>query len=520
MILVQHPTVAEVFESQVFKSGNIRGLALFSRKPMEVLRRRTKEMTMDSTYGTNHLGPTLFAVLAEVDGTGIPLAYCFVDKLASADGTMRRAQPGSLTDVFAQFLDHIRQAGFRPTFFGTDKGLSEIAAVKQVWGQDGVTPQLCYWHAKRALRMKLKDSSISNTQLHYFPKTARSIVPGIEICWGSLPIRRPKEEDHMRQGCQCPSRKEIYSEKGRIEKLSATGKDTILQIFRQHFNSHALIPDRNGSFCAPEVIHRESTAEMYSWCRERNYFRLWVYLFVNWYCSEQWSLWARSSNAVQVPVLKTTMIVESHWRRLKHDYLHRFNRPRIDLVTWILAKRVIPEATEKMKGLIEGNHRMATAAWRKPFKRQWKALQDKEVNPDSLLRYYTAPMKWVCACEAFLESRFLLCKHLTHCLERFSNPSAFFREVRRRRTSPFWEHLQMVVRVEFKSIESPQGIDIESDDFQIVRAWNPRMSSNMRLKASPKMRPIPLNTAKPAATGPNELYPWLVSKPARATKLL
>ena len=81
---------------------------------------------------------------------------------------MRRVQPGSLTDVFAQFLDHIRQAGFRPTFFGTDKGLSEIAAVKQVWGQDGVTPQLCYWHAKRALRMKLKDSSISNTQLHYF----------------------------------------------------------------------------------------------------------------------------------------------------------------------------------------------------------------------------------------------------------------------------------------------------------------------------------------------------------------
>ena len=89
MILVQQPSVAEVFESQVFKSGNIRGLALFSRKPMEVLRRRTKEMTMDSTYGTNHLGSTPFAVLAEVDGTGIPLAYCFVDKLASANGTVR-----------------------------------------------------------------------------------------------------------------------------------------------------------------------------------------------------------------------------------------------------------------------------------------------------------------------------------------------------------------------------------------------------------------------------------------------
>ena len=41
------------------------------------------------------------------------------------------------------------------------------------------------------------------------------------------------------------------------------------------------------------------------------------------------------------------------------------------------------------------------------------------------------------------------------------------------------------------------------------------MSSNMRLKASPKMRPIPLNMAKPAVTELNELYPWLVSKSAK-----
>ena len=36
-----------------------------------------KEMTIDATYGTNSAAYSLFAILAEVDGTGIPLAYVF-----------------------------------------------------------------------------------------------------------------------------------------------------------------------------------------------------------------------------------------------------------------------------------------------------------------------------------------------------------------------------------------------------------------------------------------------------------
>jgi hypothetical protein len=115
----------------------------------------------------------------------------------------------------------------------------------------------------------------------------------------------------------------------------------------RHFNAHSLIPDRNGTLRTADVIHRESASrlsatEMYHWCKTRDYYRPWAYLFVNWYQSGQWELWARSANPREIPVLKTTMIVESHWRRLKHDYLHRFNRPRIDLViVWVLISRVI-----------------------------------------------------------------------------------------------------------------------------------------------------------------------------------
>jgi hypothetical protein len=40
---------------------------------------RVHALAMDATYGTNDKGMKLFAVMAEFDGTGISLAYCFVD---------------------------------------------------------------------------------------------------------------------------------------------------------------------------------------------------------------------------------------------------------------------------------------------------------------------------------------------------------------------------------------------------------------------------------------------------------
>ena len=38
------------------------------------------------------------------------------------------------------------------------------------------------------------------------------------------------------------------------------------------------------------------------------------------------------------------MVVEAYWKTVKHDYLHRSNRPRVDLVVWILIRRVIRDS--------------------------------------------------------------------------------------------------------------------------------------------------------------------------------
>ena len=93
-----------------------------------------------------------------------------------------------------------------------------------------------------------------------------------------------------------------------------------------------------------------------------NLLRLWACLFVNWYKFDQWILWARSANPREMPVLKTTVILESHWSNLKHQYLHNSNRAQIDLVIFILTSRVIPQAMRHLQALASGDARIGKAS--------------------------------------------------------------------------------------------------------------------------------------------------------------
>ncbi|PVH96191.1 hypothetical protein DM02DRAFT_688395 [Periconia macrospinosa] len=340
-------------------SGNMRTRAFYISDSIKTLVPRVKELAIDATFGTNNMGMHLFAVLAEVDGTGISLAYCFMDVFKDNSKGVRQADPGATTSLLEQFLRPLCAAGFNPIFFGTDKDLSEIAAIRQIWPE--TTIQLCYWHARRAIRMKFASSRKINTQDAYKPSEAQKAIPDLEICWGSLPTRRP-DGNHRYGRCDCQSRLTNITPQSRIEIASGDEQNTVLDIFSRHFSSHPLIPDQNGIYRSAERIYRDCAAEMYDWCRSKGYFRLWSYLWVNWYQPDQWYLWARSINEKKIPIPKTTMVVESHWRKIKHDYLHRFNRPRIDLVIWVLLSRLVPNAMARMQTLLQCNHCQATAS--------------------------------------------------------------------------------------------------------------------------------------------------------------
>jgi hypothetical protein len=161
--------------------------------------------------------------------------------------------------------------------------------------------------------------------------------------------------------------------------------------------------------------------------------------------------------------LKTTMIMESHWRRIKHDYLHRFNRPRIDIVTWVLLSRVIPDAIRRMHALLQHDHRRATASWRKYFKGEWEKLSSRAENLMGN-NYHTDPVKWACSCPYFLRSRFLICKHIVACYQPIVERIDFFLGITRSRTSPFWVHRQLVLRPEFRPTENQAAANIVFPD--------------------------------------------------------
>ena len=262
---------------------------------------------------------------------------------------------------------------------------------------------------------------------------------------------------HSTGQCLCESRNGVVNGTGRLGIASDIDRSTVLAIFSRHFNAHSLIPDKNGTLRTPEVIHRECANEMYAWCRARDYYRLWAYLYVNWYKPGQWGLWARSSCPREIPVLRTTMIVESHWRRIKRDFLSRFNRPRIDLVVWILTSRSIPQGIDKMEAIRNRNYRKAVASWRKKFRQQWKRHALQGTDGESLRKYYTNPATWTCGCSEFLLSRFLLCKHIICCFEKIEDPNEFFNTVRRRRSSPFWVQRQLILRQEFRTVYHSQN---------------------------------------------------------------
>ncbi|KAI0993378.1 hypothetical protein K3495_g14806, partial [Podosphaera aphanis] len=441
--------LGDSYRCEIFHEENINALAIYINASIDALKRTTAEVAIDATYGTNNA---------------------------------------------VKFLRPLQERNIAPLFVGCDKDRSEINAIEQVWPLARI--QLFYWHAKRAVKLKLKDYSKTNPLAHYRPGEAQSLVPDLEICWGSHPTRRPGQ-DHKFGYCQCESRRIKFEGYNRLEVSNEEERETVLVIFSRHFNAHSLIPDQNGFFRTSRDIHHQCTREMYLWCRAKNYFRLWAHLFVNWYRSDQWKLWARSYYPEEIPVLKTTMIVESHWRSIKHDFLHRFNRPRIDMVIWILTSRSIPLGLERMKAIQVGDQRRALVSWRKVFKRNWKELKSHAMNPQSLQKYHTDAAKLTCACDNFLQSRFLLCKHIVSCFDSPKDPVAFFSEIRRQRTHTFWVHQQLSLLPEFESSKkilsarkSPTVIhsDFDTESLPELHEDDQLVSSEDERPDAPKVR--------------------------------
>jgi len=176
-----------------------------------------------------------------------------------------------------------------------------------------------------------------------------------------------------------------------------------------HFHLHPLIPiDKNGTFLNADEIWSRSVKEIYEFCVNDSNPRLWHYLYFSWYTKSRWELWARSCHQ-KIPFGKTNMIIESHWKVLKHDFLYRFHRPPLDYVVYVLCEKLLPAQRLRFYQLSIGR---IHPHWWEDFKKEWKKCVVKGVNENFLEKYYVDSNRWICSCPSFLQNRFLICKHL------------------------------------------------------------------------------------------------------------
>ncbi|RIB07984.1 hypothetical protein C2G38_2212845 [Gigaspora rosea] len=105
--------------------------------------------------------------------------------------------------------------------------------------------------------------------------------------------------------------------------------------------------------------------------QKTNLIDLWIYFWNNWYCLKRWLLWARAADD-KISHIRTTMIMESHWRHIKHDHLYKFHKPQIDHLCFILVTRVINQQLYRLHLLQQGRY---IVPQRKEFKHEWKSLK-------------------------------------------------------------------------------------------------------------------------------------------------
>ena len=128
------------------------------------------------------------------------------------------------------------------------------------------------------------------------------------------------------------------------------------------------------------------------------------------------------------------MLIESYWKVIKHDFLLKFFRLRLDLVVFIIINRLLPHNQQRQIRILQGREK---PSWRKDFKKEWRKCEKHEEKENI---HITNAEKWVCSCYAFLLSRWPVCYHLVLLQKDLGNDLSFFTKVKRQGVYPFLKY--------------------------------------------------------------------------------
>ncbi|SAL95028.1 hypothetical protein [Absidia glauca] len=365
---------------------------------------QVNEYHVDSTYKTNRAGFELFGIVANVQGSGYPIS----NMIMNVDSRTNPAnQDTHRVAVLKLFFRAMKDRGLNPTFMFCDKDMVRINAIEATWNPSVI--RLCFWHLKRAVKTKLgqpKSDPMYNPfqAQHEFPFIRTDFAPVV-----NAPIR----------------------ETGLLTTVEQ--REHILELMGSHYNRHALIP--NGETYSSNIaIHQDSTSQMYEYCLEHNLRHARAYLYRNWYTCIHYKRWAESGVDSMIPIGKTTVLIEAHWKVMKRTHLYHYNCACLDLLTYVVLEHYYRKLKMKYQSTVV--HRQKTTLFEKTFIAQWHQADRAEVFGIS---YATNLNLWVCGCVAFLQSPLALCKHLVKAYQASNQLQVVARVVfiQRSQTPPF-----------------------------------------------------------------------------------
>ncbi|KAK9246506.1 hypothetical protein V1506DRAFT_574143 [Lipomyces tetrasporus] len=347
-------------------------------------RAKMTEVFVDATFGTNRHGYELYCVLTEYDLVSLPLSYLLLD-------TRGLSEEGKRGLRLTQWFTALRNAGLKPNTVHTDKDFAEVTAARIAFrpGNSRYNHHLCLWHSLRAIDPyvtgKVRGRVKSSTRTSALPSYLHFLMEEYE--W--ILSKGQNQEVHCRSGATTSS---------------------------QAFTLPRIVCDKSSApeglvYESYEEIHASSCIEMLDYCKSIDQPRLFRYFWSNWYrpsCGNVGSRWeiaslsGRSVSSGTIPISRTTMRLESHWRILKKDYASHLVRPRLDVLAYIICTGLV-EAGRVKSSLYED----FVSLWR-----QCANVIDGSVMHDRDNIYHTDKSQWVCSCPSFIFNSRYMCKHL------------------------------------------------------------------------------------------------------------
>ncbi|KAG8900028.1 hypothetical protein FRB99_006294 [Tulasnella sp. 403] len=364
------------------------------------------DMLMKWARNTNQGGYEVFALLGEAYGSGLPLGYLFVKKTGDP-------APNAKTNILEQFLRHFQDKwNLQLKFTLSNKDPSEISAFCTMWPK--AKHQLCFWHSAKVSPIVHLGGKVV-TVLNYPTQSedAAEEAEDVESESDDSQCKNRKSTDLLEQ-----VRKEIADcetsidtedtpdwefEDGEMKSKDvdyvfcpAPHRAAILQMFTLHFCWHPIFLAQLENIKMAEEIWHRAVMEMYMHCKRNRLTEVWAYTWNQWYQPDQWKLWVQSTSPL-LSWLRTTMMVENHWKVLKHHYLHNLHWPRLDHALFIVFTNVIPafmHQAETLKDRYRLGHAKALTTFQKAFKQAWQEKVMKEIQHPG--KYAINTHKWQC----------------------------------------------------------------------------------------------------------------------------